>query len=110
MNRWIAPAGVSIILVALYFFLPRFTPHTIEVRFYNGDAYIHVEQDDTLIFTSRGAPTSVVFKDNAAPCVGFEHGAKIHQCKIQPASGLYRFNCEGCNDPGIAVGSSVSPQ
>jgi hypothetical protein len=112
MNRWIAPAGVSIGLIALYVFLPGLFRPKIEVRFYNGEAYIHVEKDDTIKFTKKGQDQDVTFEGD--PCVETTPAPppappspKIHVCKVKVASGLYKFNCVGCTDPGIAVGSST---
>jgi len=72
-----------------------------------GDAFVAMNKDDSVIFKSRGnSDQNVTFKDGVSPC---EDGNTTRSaCKVSVKRGLYAFDCPGCPDPGIAVGSSSS--
>ena len=76
----------------------------IEVRYSDvGDPFMVVQRNDNISFRSRNGGQNVVFKD-LAPCE--DKNLKRKTCKIGPSRGLYFYECSGCPDPGIAVGST----
>lgn len=79
---------------------------TYEVRYTDvGDALLGVQQNDTVQFKYHGSDLDVDFKDGVSPCVNTN--PHLHNCQVKVARGIYPYECSGCPDPGIAVGSSA---
>lgn len=78
----------------------------MEIRYSDvGDPFLVLQPNDTINFNSRNGGQDVTFID-LAPCE--DTAVKRKSCKIGPTKGLYFYECSGCSDPGIAVGSSLA--
>jgi len=70
-----------------------------------GDPLLYAKAGDVIKWSHQGNPLAVNFKYGANPCTA---GDPVGTCKIQATRGEYFYDCQGCADPAIVVGSDVS--
>jgi hypothetical protein len=69
-----------------------------------GKVLLHVQKGDVIRWTQGGAGSAGVRFPHGTPCSNADGSAT---CTVQADRGFYTYECAGCQDPVIVVGSTV---
>lgn len=106
MKSWIIAICMLILGIVVGFLIASRRPAQIQMAFTDvGDLFLHPKKGDKITWTNQGQPLAVKFK-SPNPCTNANDPA-AGTCTIQATSGFYFYDCQGCPDPGIGVGSDV---
>jgi hypothetical protein len=101
MKSWIIAFCVLLLVI-----LTGCRHNEVQVVFSDvGDPLLYAKAGDVIKWSNNGKPVAVNFKYGANPCSA---GDAVGTCKIQATQGEYFYDCQGCADPAIVVGSDVS--
>ena len=112
MKTWIVCFCMLILGIAIGLAIAwKLLPVQIPMSFSNvGEVYIHPKTGDKIQWKYAGALKTVDFsKFGVTPCA---EGLKTNTCTVSPQAkaGSYFYDCDGCPDPGIGMGSETGPQ
>lgn len=105
MKSWIGAFCMLILGICIGFLIASRRPNKIPMAFDDvGELFINPGPKDVITWSNDGNPLAVKFK-GPSPC---KTGEPDNTCIVQATRGYYFYDCQGCPDPGIGLGSDAA--